>query len=69
MTVVTAVVDVDRCSSAFSVFYAFVYRPMLRRVNHEIKATRVLLTLLPNDVVTGCKDIKQGISAIIAKLR
>ncbi len=50
-------------------FYAFVYRPMLRRVNHEIKATRVLLTLLPNDVVTGCKDIKQGISAIIAKLR
>jgi hypothetical protein len=42
---------------------------MLRRVNHDIKMTRVLLTLLPNDVVAGCKDIKEGISAIISKLR
>jgi hypothetical protein len=51
------------------VFYAFVYLPMLRRLNDNIMANRVLLTLLPNDVVAGCKDVKEGISAIISKLR
>jgi hypothetical protein len=50
-------------------FFVFVYRPMLRRLDAEIKGTRELLTLLPNDVITGCREIKEGITALIRKLR
>jgi hypothetical protein len=45
--------------------YVVVYRPMLRRLDEDIKSTRALLAMLPNDVVNAIDEIKCGINELI----
>ena len=46
-----------------------VYYPMVIRVlNKSIKGTRALLLLLPDDVITGIRVLKEAMVAITKKL-
>ncbi len=65
----TGALDAMRVQAAFCTLavgsFLFVYQPMLRRLDAEIKSTRALLTLLPDDVVNAVKEIKDGIQELV----
>jgi hypothetical protein len=46
-----------------------VFRPMIRALDGDIKATRSLLVLFPSDVVSGVKVLKDALVEFTKQLR
>ncbi len=49
-------------------FQIAVFRPMISALDERVKAIRSLLALIPNDVVTSIKSLKDGLSALMKSM-